>query len=121
MKQLLMLVTVLFFAAANVNAQTNATSNNNHEEHIRKLIQNISSAYKLTGEQQIAVKTLASTTAENVKQNGSAKKEVLKNDFHNAVKTILTPDQYNHYINVQKQSVNPILDAMIDSAKNGSK
>jgi dihydroorotate dehydrogenase len=40
MKQLLMLITVLFFAAANVNAQTNATSNNNHEEHIRKLIQN---------------------------------------------------------------------------------
>jgi competence protein ComGC len=121
MKQIAMIVTVLFFALVNVNAQTNSVNNNGHEEHIRKLIQNISSTYKLTGEQQIAVKTLASTTAENVKQNGSAKKEVLKNDFHVAVKKILTPEQYNHYINVQKQSVNPILDALIDSAKNGSK
>ena len=118
MKQIALIATVLFLALGCVQAQSSMIDQNGPEVHIRNLIQNMTTAYKLTGDQQIAVKAAAGTIAENVRVSGSTNKEVYRNEFHNAVKKIISSDQYNHYLNVQKQSVNTILDAMIDSAKN---
>lgn len=126
MKKIAIFTLMIFLALGSAQAQSSketAVSNNatvSTESHIRTVIQNMTTAYNLNNEQQIAVKKAAGTLAENARNAGNidqAKRENLHNDFNTRMQAILSPEQKGHYRNVQSASLKPILDAIIDSAK----
>jgi len=125
MKKIAIFSLMIFLALGSAQAQNSkeTTVSNNAtvtpEANIRSVIQNMTTAYNLNNDQQIAVKKAAGTLAENARNAGSidqAKKENLRNEFNTRIQSILSPEQKGHYRNVQSATLKPILDAIIDSA-----
>jgi hypothetical protein len=116
------LLTLSFFLFCGILMAQQNQNNEQPEFYVRRIIQEMTDAYQLDNDQQIAVKKAAVTILENARNNNLStdNKKAFQNEFNARMQAILRADQYNHYLNVQSKTTSVHIDNMMERAKNSS-